>query len=349
MAVEITNLEDVITDAVDDSQVPEEPSTPVEGDTPTEPVEVAPEPTEPAVEVVETKPEVEAPAELDKPDDFEKKFGIPANSPSGRENRIPYSRVKKITEKATKEAVEAKVKEFEPKLAEFQTKVKDYEERLVRVAKFEETMVNKPEQFLQLLASIPAYAQFFQAVDAAFAAQAAQPQGGAPPVQVTEDMPAPNQEMPDGSKAYDMDGIAALLEWKAKQVESRLTKTIESRYKPIEDEWQAHQRIQSIVPHVQSQIAEARTWKLFNEHEDEIVAVLKSDPKISLERAYQKVVFPKLEADRNKIREELLKEIKQAPKATSVVAGGSKAATQVSTGPRALEDIIAEQVKTIKG
>jgi len=37
-------------------------------------------------------------------DDFDKKFGLTSTSPTGRENRIPYSRVKKITEKAVTDA-----------------------------------------------------------------------------------------------------------------------------------------------------------------------------------------------------------------------------------------------------
>ena len=341
------DTEEVINEALEDATLPDESTDSVEasesteGETPTEPVEAAPEPPSEPTEVTTEK--VETP-EAPKVDEFEKKYGVPAQSVTGRENRIPYSRVKKITEKAINDAKKEWESTTTPKLTEFETKVKDYEGRLERVGKFEDIMVNKPDQFLQMLSSIPAYSQFFKAVEASFAGTPPQTQPVVPP---TDDMPQPNRDLPDGTKVYDMEGLKALMAWNAKQVEDRVTKQVTERYGPIESQWQAEQRYQAVIPQVQAQITEARTWPLFNENEDEIVKALDANKKLSLEGAYRQVVFPKLSTDRDKMRQDLLKEIKQAPKATSAPSGATKS-SPTSSGPRDTEDIIREAIKTLK-
>ena len=361
----MADLTDVITEAVEESTDQVDASVDdqveVEDSTPTEVVEDAPEVKEATPEAPEAKtPDTTTKTDDKAPvDDFDKKFGVSPLSQTGKENRIPYSRVKKITEKATREAVEAKVKEFEPKLQEFETKVKDYETKFSRVAAFEDVMINNPEKFLGILSGIPAYRQFFNAVEEAFEkitpGQGTKPQ--TPVDQPVEDgMPQPNAKLADGSMVYDMDGLKSLMDWHAKQVEDKVTKQVEQRYKPIETEWQAHQRVQELVPKVQAQISEARTWDQFSENEAEIVKALQSNPRLSLEGAYRQVVLPKLKVDkeklaldRTKMREELLKELKQAPKSTSATTATSKTTPTESQEPRDLLEVIAEQVKTLKG
>ena len=348
------DTEEVINEALEDATLPDEPTESAEaletseGDAPTEPVEVAPEAPSESAEVLTEQVDTPIKPEAPKVDEFEKKYGVPAQSVTGRENRIPYSRVKKITEKAINDAKKEWESTTTPKLTEFETKIKDYEGRLERVGKFEDIMVNKPDQFLQMLSSIPAYAQFFKAVETAFAVTPpkGQPQTQ-PAAQPTDDMPQPNRDLPDGTKVYDMEGLKALMAWNAKQVEDRVTKQFQERFGPMESQWQAEQRYQAVIPQVQAQITEARTWPLFNENEDEIVQVLNTNKKLSLEGAYRQVVFPKLSTDRDKMRQDLLKEIKQAPRATSAPSGATKSGP-TSSGPRDTEDIIREAIKTMK-
>lgn len=334
----MSDLNEVITESIEDVELPPDTleATPEATETPAEPVEATPEATTPQAEG-EPTPTPKPPV-----DDFEKKFGIPAQSLSGRENRIPYSRVKKITEKAVNDRVKELEATYTPQLQEYETKLRDYETRLEQVGQFENIMINRPDQFLDMLSTVPAYRPFFRAIEAALT----NPQSQTAPV---DDMPQPNQDLPDGTKVYDMEGLKALLAWQANKTEARVTKQIEERYKPIESEWEAQQRIAEILPKVRADIAEARTWVKFNENEDDIVAALQSNPKLSLEGAYRQIVFPKVAADRDKMRQELLKEIKQAPQSTSATSGASKASAQSATsGPRNLEDVIAEAVKTLK-
>lgn len=356
----MADLEDIIEDSISDAALPPEPVETEAEPTP----EVAPEAPPEAPEAPTESDQVESPAmKAEKaeaaakalPDDFEKKFGIPSQSAGGRENRIPYSRVTKIVDKAVKTAIADRNKEFEttynPKLADFEAKVKDYEGKLERVAEFEKVMVNKPDQFLKMLSQIPAYADFFKAIEAGFKEQAA-PAAEAPiqsDAVVGGSMPVPDQELPDGSKVYSLDGLKALLMWNSNQTRTDTIKEVEKRYAPIESDWQANKKVQAMIPQVQAQITDARTWPMFTENEDDIVKALQTNQQLSLEGAYRQVVWPKMTADRNKMREEILKEVKQAPRATAAPTQASRSSVkEVPTGPRNLEDIIAEAAATLK-
>jgi hypothetical protein len=381
------DLEQTITDAVNDSLT--------EGDTPDVDVveEASPEPVEApeSDSPVEPAPEVEASAEVPSPaatevpepkveepqDDFAKLAGIRQMGVGGRENRIPYSRVKKITEKAVadkvSEVAEAAlgrklnsgekavdvVKAHVAKLPELEAKVTDYESRLSAVGQFEDVMANDPRKFLGILAKIPAYKEFFEFIDqGAQALQklqtqpqiAAQQQTGSLP----DDMPEPDQELEDGSKVYSLDGLKSLLAWQGAQTENRVKSTYEKqlkemqdRYAPIETDWQERRRTEAVLPVIRKKIEEARTWPLFNESEQEILAKLQEDKQISLDDAYRMVVFPKLVSERNKVRQEVIAEVKKAPTSTAVTSRAGGKPTQ-QAGPRSIEDIIRDQIATLK-
>lgn len=369
-------LEEIIESAVEDVTLPDEPDfrtsdepapeiteTPVEG--PSAPVEATPEPAQ-----ATPSDQVDTPATRDTEstqDDFEKRFGIPQNSVTGRENRIPYSRVKKITEKAEKDT-DAKVRaEYVPKLTEFETKVKGYEEklsgyesRLKDVATFEDVMVKNPEKFLGMLVQLEQYqhilAPLFQQQELAKpTAQAVDPDAG---------MPQPDQKLSDGTSVYSMDGLTKLNAWNRAQAAKEARETtlaeVEKKFGPIYNEWEQHQRVQQVLPKVQAQITEARKWPQFNENEADIVKALQADKALSLEAAYRQVVLPKIQqvgqtaqTDRAQlekdIRAQVLKELKQAPRGTSTQAGTTKPNDKVfvpnSDGDDKLTSIIKASLK----
>lgn len=362
---ELLDLEHVIEDSIADAQNPSEPTPePVEVEA-QEPQEVAPEGLQEAQEaVLEEAAQPEAPEAPSKSkskvlEDFDKKFGIDPLYPSGRENRIPYSRVKKIAQKAVRDARKEWETESSPKVSEFETKVKDYQTRIGKYEQFEQIMVSKPDQFLQMLSSLPAYKEIFSAIQDAFEkaeqvtkGQVSQKEAPAP--DPSSEMPQPDQQLPDGSWVYSMKGLEALNAWNRTQARKETLEEVNKRFGPIEQQWQAQQRIDSLKPVVEKQISEARTWELFNENEKEIVEVLRKNPNISLEGAYRQVVFPKFKADREKLavdrtkmREEILTELRAAPRSTTVSTTAARA-EQSSTGPKSLEDIIAEQIKTLR-
>lgn len=361
----MSDLEQTILDSINDAELPPDPLPEATEDSSTEVVET---PTEP--EVVESEatqaPPIEVPSPTAKTDDtkvedFDKKYGLTPQSSSGRPNRIPYDRVTKIVAKAKKDAIDDYKKEFEPKVAkatEYEAKVKDYEGRLTKVAEFERVMLNEQDKFLEMLASQPAYKPFFTKVADLLEKErlgtVGQPPTQIPTPPIPDDMPEPDQEFPDGSKVYSKDGLRKLLEWNASHAEDRavakVTEAFTKRFGPMETEWQQHQRIQTILPQINQQIADARQWPQFNENEQEITAALKANQRLSLEGAYRQVVFPKLVNDRNKIRQEVLAEVKQAkPTSTSTPVRPAKPTTTTeSSGPRDLEDIIRQSLATLK-
>ena len=388
----MSDLEQIITDSVNDSindVTPETPDVDVSADASPEPVEASESPSEDVqAEEPASSSEVPSPANVEvteatsaePQDEFAKLVGVPQVGVGGRENRIPYSRVKKITEKAVNDKVNEVaevvlgrklnsgekavdvVKAHVAKLPELESKVTDYESRLQAVGQFEDVMANEPQKFLGMLAKVPAYKEFFE-----FIAEAQRVMSGQAPaaaqaglshqsdLPADDPMPEPDEELSDGSRVYSLDGLKNLLAWNARNTENRVKsayeqqlKALQERYDPIANDWQERRRQEAILPVIQKKIAEARTWALFNENEAEILAKLQSDKTISLEGAYQAVVFPKLLADRNRMRQEVLEEVKAAPTSTSVPTRAASKPNPAPSGPKSLEDIIKEQVATIK-
>lgn len=342
-------IEDSITDAeiqddpiVDDAPVSDEPAVEASSDEPAQPIE--PEGDSQAVASPASKA-----AEPAEQDEFGKKYGIPQQSESGRENRIPYSRVKKITEKAVKEREAELQTTYTKQISDYESKVKDYEGRLQTVVEFENFMLNQPEEFLTRLAQIPAYQQIFQAIAGQAQAQPQQPA-------VPSDRPGPDQQLEDGTMVYSMEGLDKLMAWERAQAAKEAVDQISQRYAPIEQSWQAHQTMQRLVPQVQAQIDEARKWPQFNENEAAITEALAKNSRLSLEGAYRQVVIPKLieqqqkvVADRNKVRADVLDELRRAPaQTTSVPSRSSRPAAQQSTGPRSLEDVISDAIRPLQ-
>lgn len=360
------NLEDVIVASLEDAELPPEPTETADPTTTTdEPVVEAPESTSATTEPITEVVEVKSPSArtVEPIDDFEKKFGITGTASSGRENRIPYSRVKKITEKAEKDT-EAKTKAtYEPKIVEYETKVKDYETKLASydarwkdVATFEHTMLNDQGKFLDMLAGIPAYQPFFAKINDLLQKEASGTLATTTPTDsvVSSDMPLPK----DGAN-YTQEELQTLLAWNAKQAVTQAEQRIVERYAPLETQFQAHQRMQTLLPKVKDQITEARKLPMFTESEDEITAALQADRALTLEGAYNKVVVPKLIAaqtaattDRATIeketREKVLQELKTRPSSTSTSVRSTQPSSQ-STGPKSLEDIIADSISGLKG
>lgn len=363
-------LDNIIEEEVQDSVTPAEPDvvdsadTDVVADSSVEEDAVSGDNTEDADNAV--TPPANATDKVE--DDFAKRFGLQSQSITGRENRIPYSRVKKIVEKAQRDAREAAAKElegkFNPQLTETQTKIQDYEQRLERVAQFEHVLENDPRTFLQILSQIPAYGEFFQRVsELAKMAQGQQGQGQNPVANQNvqnnnpnDPMPQPDQEFPDGTKGYSMEGLAKLFDWRDRQVESRVLQQAEERiskrYAPIEQQWQAQQEYQRAVPVVEKQIAEARTWPNFNELENEVVKLLQADQRMTLEgaymRAYQTHIVPRMTADRQRVKSEVLEELKKRPAASAAPSNPTKPTASANKGPRSLEEIIAAEVEKLK-
>lgn len=364
----MADMEQVIEDSLNDAVIDDDAADTATDDTPaadaaaddaTPEVEAKPEETSEVVAPA-VKDNVDKPVEGAKPaeDEFAKKFGISATGVTGRENRIPYSRVKKIVEKNERDVVARVTKELEdkynPQITETGTKIQDYESRLQRVAQFEQVMTTNPREFLGMLSGLPAYKEFFEFVNKALEGQPGAGAAAADPGKATQPaagaadpMPEPDKVLADGSRVYSMDGLKSLMEWQGRQVEQRVNsgweKKVNERFGPIEQAYKSQEYMAKLVPQIDAQIAEARKWPNFNELEQDIVKLLNENQQLSLEgayvKAYQATVVPKLTTDRNKIRSEVLAEIKKQPAVTAAPAGVPRT-KQAPTGPRSTEDVI---------
>lgn len=268
-------------------------------------------------------------------DEFEKKWGIPAQSATGRENRIPHSRVKTMVTKADQEgylrglkAAETKAQPQAAQLQEFTTKIQNYEQRLQRFDQLADVIENDPQTFLTHLSQLPTYKPFFDAIEQAFAGQQQTPTKPEDPYAT---MPKPDKPLPDGTMGYSDEGFRKYTDWLTQQAENRLApklqETVEQRVSqrmaPIEQERQQREYYAKEYRKIEDQVAEARS-KLpnFEELEPEIDKILKSDPRISLDRAYamayQKHIVPRYQADYNQTRSRVLADLRKQPVATTV-------------------------------
>lgn len=311
----------------------------------------APPAVPPDAAEAETQPEEQPAAQGD---DFDQRFGLQPQSVTGKENRIPYSRVRKILEKHERDLTSRLSKkyqdEFSPKLEELTKKVSEYEARLADVSKFEQVLTQDPSGFLQMLSQVPAYKPLFDYLQKAAEVlppdTVAQPAGTAQAPQ-QDPMPQPNKVLPDGSRVYDMEGLQALLDWQERRVTNRLTSQVErqlaQRLSPIEQERQYQAYVQHLLPEIDKQIAEARSWPLFTEHEKDIVKAMQANPSLSLEGAYRQVVIPKLVNQSTQARSRVLAELRSrtVPTAAPVTQTG----TSIQEEPQTPQEVVWRELR----
>jgi hypothetical protein len=301
------------------------------------------DPTETPSEPVEATPDEPA-ATTEELDDIAKAMeaeGIKAPAKGERENRIPYSRVRKIIETQRKKWDEGKTTEVKT----YTEKLTAAEKRLASYLEIDKIASSDAKAYLQLLAQHnPAYAEFLKP---------AQP--AAPVEDKNDPRPAPDAKFPDGTIGYSPEGFDKLLGWERRQAvkdaRTQVTQEFEKRFGPIEQQWRNEQETQQMIsqklPVVRNQIAQAnKQWgeKLMKDHEADIEKAL-GDPQLaemSFPEVVAHVLLPKLTTDRNKQREEILKELNTRPAAarhTDGVGGASE-----EKGAKTIEDIIKERV-----
>lgn len=252
--------------------------------------------------------------------------------PDGRENRIPYSKVRKIIDNGLEKGRTA----WE---TEKQTLARERDEYRQYVEQFRTALTGDEKQFLSEVAKIdPRYAKFL----------AEQPAPA--PVQVSE-MPPPDVPLPDGGRTYSVEGLQKLIEW---AVDNRMMPKVDERLKPLTERdqqiQQAEQRRQLEAKsreRVGQALQQAKAWPLWDQLEPEILAELQQDtetsrargerPQMTLRQAYLEVASRHQTPD--KVRERVLAELKQAPKSTSVSRGATDAPK--APGPTSTADIAA--------
>lgn len=276
-------------------------------------------------------------------------LGLTAPKPGEKENRLPHSRVVKMVEKA-----EGRIRtEMQGELTKRDTRIQQLDSIAQEHLRFNHLADTNAERLIEALAvANPAVWKPIQAR----LAGAPQASGKAAPAVESlagKARPAPNVKLSDGSMTYDEAGLDSLLQWTTDNAvaaaEAKLKAQFEERLSPLEQTQRDAAYRQQQAPKIAAQIREAReTWgPLFEADyktaekggQSEIIAYMNAH-KVSFEKACTAVLLPKLRAERTTMRAELMKEINAAPAA----AVQSHAAAKPRTGPRTIEQTIADSM-----
>lgn len=175
-------------------------------------------------------------------------------------------------------------------------------------------------------------------------------QAAAPVAPSTQGMPQPNITLSDGSKTYDLEGLAALRAWDAEQVTAAVTKNltgiVDQRLKPYEEKEAARIANHELDAKIERMFNEAMEWPGFKENQTGILAWLDTPAGQgkTLNQAYMATLGPQWAKDRQKVREEVLAEIAKAPKGTATPsnAGVSGRIPEANNKPRTNAEIVAD-------
>ncbi len=310
----------------------------------------------------ETEPSAEPVAEADKKTKDEEAFaaehGIKAKEPSGRENRIPYSRVKTITDNAVKKARTA----WEAETKSSQELIQNYEQRVNGIAEIERIIFEEPERYIEMLPKFnPRYAELIGKQSAAT------PQSAPTAAATTADgrvdfSKAPTGDGPDGN--YTPQGLSNLLQWTIEQATAVAEQRISQRYEPLE---KSYKRAQDVRTRMESDhkaagqlLQDYSTREGFKENYQAIEAELKQQPAglsaaEAMKRAYEKVVFGSYKAkldkattDYEKVRKQIMDDMAAAPQSTAVGVGAPRSGAARTALPdnASMEDVIKHAIDT---
>jgi hypothetical protein len=331
----MADLEGIIGGAVEaasDLGTPSEDAAPETVETETE-VEAAPEAEGEEAPATEGEPTEETPTEGEPTELSEAELAGPA---------LPLSRHKAVltNERKKREAVEQELATY--KSQDTQDKLKAIEIADQNPALFAELLLQDPRfaaEFTRLMGGQQAPQQEASAAKAAPAANVAEP-------------PQPDVLLPDGSVGYSAEASEKLAAYHAQQAEQRMQAILDERFgkfEPIQRNYEAQVAYNRSYQEKVVLLQNARAnWPKFTEFEKQIQQYLMdpSNSRATLDEAYRAVVVPSMQTDRDKIRQEVLAELKKKPAASN---SGPKPVTAkpAEGGKRSLEDVIRGAVETL--
>lgn len=339
----------------------------------TETVDTPEAATEPATETPETPevtegvtdtPETEAAKRAAAVEDaFAKEHGIDPQDQRRRENRIPYSQVKKITANAERKLYEGltgeklaegapigeAITKFSTLFKESTAKNSDYESRLASVQQVESIMENDPDRFLTMLPSInPKYAELLKRDTPAERERLA----------AADKLPEPDYDLGEGKRTYTPEGLVKLVKAVAAQARDEALAETDKKYGRIGARYEADQRIESATANFRQHVANAeKNWEGFKENAPKVYEQLRLDTtgKLTLHDAYirtmntvHKEALAAAKVDEAKLREKWVKELKAKPANTSAGSSAGVAKVVDPNKPRDPEDIIREAMAKLK-
>lgn len=273
-------------------------------------------------------------------------YGLKAKV-NGKENRIPYPKTRKIidnqlgkgyraiekvlgieTGKITNQTLETMVGESLKDIPNMRARIQGFDE-------LEPIMRDDPDAFVQGLAETnPKYKKFLVVLEPGF--DPAKREGASTfPAEKDDPMPVPDIDLGDGRKTYSEDGWQKREEWNARKMQRQFDKTLSEKFKPLDDAHKANQTKEeyekALDTRIKTTLHYAEKWEGFKENETEIRAGLTefaAIPQLEFRvmASYAKTMMSKLKVDRQKMRDEILAEMKKntttstsTPETTKVV------------------------------
>src|ERR1035437_4885917 len=276
-------------------------------------------------------------------------LGLKPPEDGQRENRLPYSRVKKIVENSRTKLTAG----FTTQLAERDAKVTAAEAKVANMAAIDNLISTDPDRYIGMLAALhpDKYKKF---LDTGFTGKPAPPPVS-PPVVLTTPRPTPDLKYEDGSLGYSPQQHEKLLDWIAADAENKAyardDAEMTKRFGPLEQKYKIEQTNAALMPGVQAQLEWGKqTWgKLFEDDykldsKSEVLAYMRTHKGIPFEAVLSAVLLPKVQADRTRMRAEILTEINARPRAAARSTPAATTTTPAVTGARDPEDVIRDAI-----
>lgn len=270
--------------------------------------------------------------------------GVQKDSIRG-ENRIPYSRTKKIIQNA-----QAKWKADYDKTVEAERQSWTQERSsLDNYKRQEEVASADPDRYISLLASVdPRYQKFLSLVGKTDSA--------APAAPAVDDDPEPQPQRDEqGNPYYTPDGWKAWQSWTrrqaVKEAKAEFEKTYGSTLKTVQEREQAARVIEARRPVVQAQMSRIiNTYgaELVSTHQDAIVRVLREAERagqpMSADAAAAQVLMPFIRQDEATIRQKVLDEMNRRPAAVRGTSAPAQKRAVADDAPLTGDDLIRAEL-----
>lgn len=271
-------------------------------------------------------------------------LGLSAPKPGQRDNRIPYSRIRKIVANAKTKWSEKLKGEHTTELTAREQQIKELNDLKATYDRAEKAIESDGEAYIAYLAkTFPAqYGRFAKPADGQKAAEKPQE-------------PQPDVKYDDGSLGYSPEQFAKLREFDrteaARVAEERAVRQFNERFGPIEQEYKATQQTNQDIQRVRGDIGKLREqWggDLIDNPEVQkaIVAHLDANKGVTLVEATRVVAMARISADRTKMRAELLAEMKNAPRAAAKAPIAPNRSDAANT--ESIDDIIERAARSLR-
>lgn len=310
----------------------------------------------PEIDPATGKPKVEAkPVEKTQVEKDLEELGLKAPKEGERENRLPFSRVKKITENYGKKLTERHQAELTP----LKTEVETLRTTAATVKNVDRLIATDADRYITMLAGIhPEYKKFLQGGkvdnDPAKVDKDGKPAENKA-VSALGPRPVADHEFADGTMGFTPAQHDKLLDWvAAKAKEEALTEAraeMDKRFKPMDDQRKNDEDYTKRVEGVKAEGALIRDMygdDVVKKYEAQIVAHMKKNPTMSPRQAAREIIMPALQADRNKMRTELLVETGERPAAAKKTPAAAAKADGEEHEPTTIEGIIAKSIQGLK-